>query len=406
MGYYMKLAWRNIFRNRRRTFLTGLIIAIGLAMIMFTDGMVVGMKRNMVSSGTSSFLGDAQIHRKEFQESQDTELTINKVDTILKTLQDDPAVASFTTRVASFATVSSPADINSVLLYGIDPDREKPLSKMDDQLIKGSYIKQKGEVMIGDELAERLDVGIGDRVVLTASEAATGALSQDMFEVGGIYRMHIDEMDSSMVFLPISSAQNLLGIAEGIHEIAIQFEEYTYATEHQREFSERYSVHGNIAETWPELVPQLKYIIDMADISIGLVIILVFAVIIFGIINTLFMALYERTFEFGVLRAVGTRPGMLVRIIVLEAGSLALFAVLMGIGLGTLVNLFGSLVGMDLTGVELAGTSFTSRIYTAFNLRQYTLHPAVIFGFTVLVSFYPAYHAAKMSITDALRKTM
>ncbi|RKX76351.1 MAG: hypothetical protein DRP87_12150 [Spirochaetes bacterium] len=406
MEYYLKLAWRNIFRNRRRTFLTGLIIAIGLAMIMFMDGMIVGMKNNIISSGTSSFLGDAQIHRVGFNESQDTALTINRLEELKEALLKDESISVLTERVLSFATLSSPADINSIVICGVDPRKEKFLSKMDEGLIEGSYVSKEGDIMIGDKLAERLEVESGDRVILTLSEAGSGELIQEMFRVSGIYRIHIEEMDASMAFIVLSQAQKLLGIENEIHEIAVQFKDFKYAIENEKTFEQKYSEYGNIAETWPSLIPQLKYIIDMTDISIGLLVLLVFAVIVFGIINTLFMSLYERTFEFGVLRAVGTRPGGLRKLIVFEAGSLAVYSIIIGIVIGTALNLFGSLVGMDLTGVELAGTTFTSRIYTAFKARQYILHPLLIFAFTVLVSFYPANHAAKMSITDALRKTM
>ncbi|MFW6137977.1 MAG: ABC transporter permease, partial [Spirochaetota bacterium] len=308
--------------------------------------------------------------------------------------------------VMSPGTISSPANISSIMIYGIDPVREKPLSKMDEAITRGSYVQDAGDIMIGAELAEKLHVKTGSRVVITVSKADSSELSQHMLRVKGIYRMHIDQLDASAAFLTLEQAQELLGLGEGIHEIAVSFTQFNYALEHKKEFSGRYSKYGNIAETWPLLIPQLKYIIDMNDMMMGVMVVLVFAVIIFGIINTLFMSLYERTFEFGVLRAVGTRPGGLRKLIVFEAGSLAVYAVLMGIALGTGFNMVGSVVGMDLTGVELAGATFTSRVYTSFTVRQYTLHPLLIFGFTVLVSLYPASHAARMSVTDALRKTL
>src|SRR6056297_3297765 len=118
MKFYLKMAWRNIFRNRKRTFLTGLIIGIGLASIMFTDAIVVGMKENMIKSVTSSFLGDAQIHYRGFQDSYDADKTIADRQSLVKKLNEDEAVAGITERVVSFGTISSPSDINSIILYG------------------------------------------------------------------------------------------------------------------------------------------------------------------------------------------------------------------------------------------------------------------------------------------------
>ena len=242
--------------------------------------------------------------------------------------------------------------------------------------------------------------------MLTATQAGSGELSQTLFRVGGVFRMHIGEIDSSTVFVSLESAQDMLGIGEGIHEIALRFPSARYAGEQGEKFSLEYSRFGNVAETWQQLVPQIKYVLDMTNISILITVILVFAMIVFGIINTMFMALYERTFEFGVLRAVGTRPGRLRNLIVIEAASLALYAVALGMVLGAAVTLISALTGLDLTGVEFAGATFTSRIYPVFSVRQFTMYPLLVFAFTCLVSLYPARHAGRMSVARALQRAL
>jgi ABC-type lipoprotein release transport system permease subunit len=218
--------------------------------------------------------------------------------------------------------------------------------------------------------------------------------------------MQIEDLDASAAFIPLAEAQELFGVGEDVHEIAVTFHDLQYASSHGAEFGERYGIAGNAAETWPELMPQMKRMLDLTDFSVGIVMIIVFAVIIFGIINTLFMSLYERTFEFGVLRAVGTRAKRLKTMIVFEAASLGVYSAAMGIVLGALLIYLGSVTGMNLSGVEFAGATFTEAIYTVFRPRQFILHPLLILGFTVLVSFYPARHAGRMSITDALQKTL
>src|SRR6056297_140197 len=228
MRFYLKMAWRNIFRNRKRTFLTGLIIGIGLASIMFTDAIVVGMKENMIRSVTSSFLGDAQIHREGFQEAFDSEKTVENYSELQKMLESDSNVERFTERVACFGTISSPSDINSIMLYGIDPEKEPEISKMDEAIIDGGYLnKENNGVLIGTKLAERLEVTTGDRIVLSVSNVQTGDLAQKMFRV-----------------------------KEGVHEVAVKFYDVQYASRHGAEFSAHYSIAGNKAETWPQLVPQ------------------------------------------------------------------------------------------------------------------------------------------------------
>ncbi len=407
MRFYIKMAWRNIFRNRKRTFLTGLIIGIGLASIMFTDAIVVGMKENMIRSVTSSFLGDAQIHREGFQDAFDSEETVENYSELQKMLERDPNVEHFTERVACFGTISSPSDINSIMVYGIDPEKEPQISKMDEAIIAGSYLESKdGGVLIGKKLAERLEVSIGDRIVISVTNVQTDDLAQNMFRVSGIYRMQIDEMDTSAAFIPIAQARQMIGLNGGVHEVAVSFHNVQYASRHGEAFADRYSIVGNKAEAWPQLVPQMKKMLDMTDFSVGIVLIIVFAVIVFGIINTLFMSLYERIFEFGVLRAVGTRAVSLRRLIVFEAASLAVYSIVLGLLLGALIIYIGSINGMNISGVEFAGATFTEEIKTVFRLRQFILHPLLIFIFTVVVSLYPARFAGRMSITHALQKTL
>ena len=407
MKFYLKMARRNIFRNKKRTFLTGLIIAIGLASLMFTDAVTVGMKKNMISSVTSSFLGDAQIHREGFQESLDPEKTIAEAETMLSRLKNDPAVKHYTRRVTGFGTVSSPADINSVAVYGIDPEREPAVSELDEALEHGSYFTEDGGgILLGSELAEELEAETGDRIVVSVSNARTGDLAQNLFRVAGIYSLQIEEFDASAAFIPLAKAQELFGVGGGMHEIAVTFHDRQYARAHAQKFKERYGTAGNVVETWPELVPQMKRMLELTDFSVGIVMLIVFAVIIFGIINTLFMSLYERTFEFGVLRAVGTRAGRLKTMVVFEAASLGLYSAVMGIVLGALLIYLGSVTGLNLSGVEVAGATITETLYTDFRPRQFILHPLLILAFTILVSFYPARHAGKMSITDALQKTL
>lgn len=406
LGFFIKLAWRNVFRNRRRTFLTGLIIGIGLSAMMFMDAWVQGMKENMISSTTSSFLGEAQIHRDSFQETMESEFVIAERKKIVSLLEEDETVKTFTERVVGFGTVSSPTSIESIAVYGIDPLREPGVSGFDDELVAGSYPGDGNGLMIGEDLAEELELAVGDRAVLTAPTAGSGELSQELFRVTGIYKMHIKELDSSLVLVPLPAARRLLGVGEETHEIAVVFKDSRTSRISEGGFSDAYSIFGNKAETWEQLVPEMKKVMDLTDMIIGITVVIVFAIIIFGIMNTLFMSVYERIFEFGVLRAVGTRPSTLRTLIVVEAAALALYSVALGTVLGTAFIGLGMVFGMDLSGVEFSGATFTGRIYTVFAPRQFMLHPILVFLFTVLVSLYPARFAGRMSVTKALHRSM
>jgi len=408
MGLYFRLAWRNIFRNKRRTIITAIAIGIGIASLIFTDAIMIGMQDNMIKSLTSTYMGEAQIHNKDYRETQELEKTINNPDQLTKKLKNEKIVKAFSKRVKSQGTISSPVTMKPVMINGIDPQKEKIISLIDDSIIKGKFLNRNNKrgVLIGKEMAENLEVGIGDRIVITLSEAETGELSQMMLKVTGIFDLLMDEMEKGMIFINIDVAQKLLNLKKKIHEIAIVYQDLKYSRNKTTKFTEKYSNGNNETANWPTLAPQLQMVIGMQDFSLSIVGIIIFGIVVFGIFNTLFMAIYERIFEFGVLRAIGTKAGDLRKLIIYEAAFLGLISSIIGIIFGYLLSLYVQCVGIDYSGIELAGAAFSGKLYPVMEIRQFIVHPLLIFIFTILVSIYPSIHAGKINIADALRKSL
>jgi ABC-type lipoprotein release transport system permease subunit len=408
MSLYTKLAWRNIFRNKRRTFITGTAIAIGLAALIFLDALYIGMANNLIASATASFSGEAQIHARGFLDTQDANLTIGGLDKIAGDLSRDARVRAYTERTLSPAMITSATNVNSVLLVGVQPDTEKSLSQVDDVLTEGTFFggDDPQNIIIGSRLAELLDVGLGDRLVVTVSQAGSGELSQDLFRVSGIYHFNIQDLDGGLAFVRIAKAQALLGLDHRANEIAIDFKDPGLSEEERSPFWAEYSSDGNEALGWTKLFPALKSIYQLSQIGTLIVGIILFAVVALGIINTLFMSIYERLFEFGVMRAVGTRPGGIRRLVVREAGALALLSIGLGVVLGFVLIAIVSRTGIDYKGVEFAGVTIRNLIYPVLRLRQFIIYPLSVLIFTLFVGLYPAAYAARMSITGAMRKTL
>jgi lipoprotein-releasing system permease protein len=404
---YLKLAVRNLFRNKRRSFIAGTAIGIGLAALIFTDALMVGMERNMIASATESFMGEGQIHRAGFRESFDVEKTIANRAGVLDELKHEPIVSHFSRRVMSFAMITSPANVSSVSMVGIDPDQERYLSQIDEAITSGSYFSgdDKHDLVIGSKLAEVLEVDIGDRVVLTVAQAHSGDLSQEMFRVSGIYHLNIQEIDQAMAFVRLPQAQSMLGLGEEIHEIALRFTDSKYGSDINLPFWQRYSQDGNEAVGWPVLMPELKAAFELSSFATWLIGFILFGVVALGIINTLFMSLHERMFEFGVLRAVGTRSSVMGLLIVFEAGALAILSIALGIILGAAVTGIMSRIGINYIGIEFSGVTFRKLLYPVFQVKQFVIYPIAVFVFTILVGLYPALFAAKMSPAKAMRRS-
>ncbi|MFH1893116.1 MAG: FtsX-like permease family protein [Candidatus Zixiibacteriota bacterium] len=408
MKLYLRLAIRNLFRNKRRTFITGTAIGIGLAALIWVDALMIGMEKNLIHSATASFLGDAQIHRDGFRETFEVEKTIGNLDGTLAKLDTEPIVERYTQRVMSFAMITSPANVSAISMVGIDPATEVDLSQIDEAIIEGKYIDGSNlrDILIGAKLAEILEVGLGDRVVMTATEAQTGDLAQEMFRISGIFRFRITDMDKGMVFIDLGKAQDMLGLDHGIHEIAIRFTDSEFGRDKSIPFWSNLSTDGNEAFGWADILPQMAAAFELADFSTYLVGLILFGVVALGIINTLFMSLYERMYEFGVMRAVGTRPFAIGRLIVFEAGALAVVSSLIGIILGLAVSIISGQIGIDYTGIEYSGVTFREPLYPVMEVSQYIKFPFWVFVFTTLVSFYPATFAAKLMPAKAMRKSL
>ena len=408
MWFYIKLAWRNIFRNKRRTIIASIAIAIGLAALIFSAALMDGMTNNMIQSATSSFLGEAQIHGGDFRETQEVEKTVGNPDQVVADLNQDPLVDKFTLRTLSMGMITSPANVNAVLLVGVKPETEKFLSKMDDAINRGDFFAGDSarDIVIGSKLAETLEVSLGDRVVATVAQAHSGDLSQEMFRISGIYHFDIKEMDTGMAFIRLKKAQQMLGIGNNVHQVAIKFKDMHTALLKDIPFWEKYSRFNNEAVGWTSIFPQMKAILDMTWISLVIMVVILGGVVIFGIINTLFMSLYERMFEFAVMRAVGTRPGGMRKLIILEAGALAIISIIIGIVLGVILTVIFSYTGIDYRGIEFAGTTIHELIYPDVSLWHYIVFPVGVFIFTIVVGLYPAFAAGRLRIADALRKSL
>lgn len=408
MFLLLKLSWRNILRNKRRSLITGLAIGFSLAIVIFLDAYLIGMTEQLTRSATESFMGHGQIHAEGFRSTQEVEKTIVDTPRVLAALKKETVVQSFSPRTLAISMISSPADVQSVLLSGINPEKEKRVSRLAKALIKGNFLAfpDKKQIVIGHKLAKNLEVGIGDRVVITVAQAGTGELSQEMFRVGGILFFNLRQMDENMAFIRLKQSQKLLGISDRVHEIALLFKTKDLAKETFPDFMQRYSQNGNEALHWSKLMSDLFGILELMNITMAISLLILFAIVSLTIMNTLFTSLYERLFEFAVLRSIGTRPMTMGMIILFEAACLGAVSIVIGLAIGVPLTYAVSKIGLDFVGLEFQGVSFQNLLYPRMEWYQVIVYPALFFLFTLLVAIYPAVFAAKIIPAKAMRRSM
>ena len=408
MKMLILLSFRNVLRNRRRTALTVLLIGCGLATLILYDGFVRGMREALVKEATGTFLGEAQVHRDGFRKEREIDLVVAGWPAVEKTLREDGTLAAYAPRVVAMGMISSPRNVSGVAIYGIDPERESHVSKVRRALLHGRYLTgtSETEILIGSRLAALLEVEIGDRVVLTAAQARSGDLAQELFRVSGIVQFNSRPMDQGMVFIPLAKAQRMLHLDGDVHEAALRFKKLEDADNRTLPLWKSVSAGGNEALAWRELVPQVQAILEMSSYGTLISGIILVAVISLSVINSMLMSIYERLFEFGVLKAIGTRPKEIALMILMEAMALAIISSLVGVAAGWALSGWFAMRGIDFTGMEYAGTTLTDPIRTILAPEQFILFPIFVIILTVMAGIYPAIHAARLVPSQAMRKSL
>ena len=402
----LKLAWRNLWRNRTRTWLSALVIAIGLVAMIFMDTMMVGMNTNMVKNATDSLMGHAQMHALGFRDEQDVKLTINDLDQALLQLEKHPDLKARSLRIVTQSMLSSSGGGEPVLSFGVDPEEEQLLSKFDEAIIEGEYLDSVSgqKLILGWKLAEKLELGLGDRLVLTAADAESGEMVQELFRLSGIFKTGEEKMDASMVLVARKTLQSMLKLEGRIHQIALRYSKLTQDGIPVNPLKKPDDSSKNELLLWTELMPSLYMISQMTDLSMAIMGTILFLIIALGITNTLLMGLYERMFEFGVIKSIGTTPWQAARIMLFEAVCLGFVSIIVGLILALFVTALFANYGIDYTGIEFSGVTFQEKIYPSYKWSRLVLYPFMSLGFTLLASLYPAFKLWKMLPVEALRK--
>lgn len=407
MQLFFKQATRNILRNKKRSFLTALLIAMSLMALAFTDGIMIGMSRNMIESATRLFSGDAQIHHPSFRQTNDPEFRFEQGD-IVDRLTREPEIKAATARTLSPAMVSSSASVASVQAIGINPATEKTVSKIESSVISGHYLtgESETEIMLGYLLAEKLEVDLNDRIVLSVPRLDQSDISQELFRVSGIFRFNARMMDEGMIFIPLARSQHLMGTNDDIQEIAFNFVDPQQAQNHQLALWQKYTNDGMLAQGWDKLMPALSTMLGMLDYSLIIVGLILYVIVALGVINSTFMSIYERTWEFGVIKAIGTTPMQIFQLIMFEGLILAVISALAGLILGLAINYLVAIYGIDYSQMEFSGVTIVEPVRAVIRPMQYTQLPVLVVVLTLIACIYPAIYAARLVPNKALRKSM
>ena len=417
-GRLLRLAWRNLWRNSRRTLIAMAAIGFGYAMLLFVECLMAGLRQQMVESGTDLVLSDAEVHAPSYYPDRPIHQTLGgrdgtDVSALVAAIAADPRVEAASPRVYGYGLVSATHQSAGAQLLGVVPDQEQKITVLQSRMVKGSYLTgriAKGVVM-GDKLATTIGVEVGSEIVVL-TPATDGSTGNDLYTVVGMFHTGLDAMDRDLVLMPLASLQDLLRLSPGrIHEVGIKLHDsdITAATKTAAALAVQLSKSFPVrVRAWPELAPELADYVQFNRRVTFILFLIFFLLAVMGIVNTMLMAIVSRTRELGMLLAVGMRPVQLVGLIVAEAAILAGGSLVLGGALGSPVLWYLQVHGLYLGGsrgaISLGGVVVGPLWYGRQDFTAYT-QAALGLGVTAVVSaLYPALRAARFRPTEALRK--
>ena len=404
---FVLIAARNLLRNPRRTAIMVAGAAFGILGYVFLLGFFDGFFEGMIDNSTRYVTGHIQIERPGFRRDLAPELAIEDPDTLLAELRRAPGVLAAAPRVQAQALASTAAKSEGIMLVGIDPVAERAFTFIDRTVVQGKALVPgaEREVTIGRELAEKLGLKLGEKMVVMA-QAANGELGTAAYRVGGIFATESASFDGAFAFVTLSAAQSLLALDSRVSTINLRLDDRGRTASVAEELRARFGQRGLAAAPWQELLPQLEEMVKFSRVFSNILLALLLLVVATAIMNTVFMAVTERTREFGVMMALGTSPGAVLRMVVYETVVLLVLAALVGYSSGIALVLYFGRAGIDLSGFfqgYSAIPGLTGIVYPEL-MRATVVPPGIVLLIAgVLVSLYPAAKAAQLDPSRAMR---
>ncbi len=407
---YLQLAWRNIWRNPKRTGVILTAVIIGVWSMIFLGGVMAGMYDAMVENQLAVLTGHLQIHHPEYRNDPSVVNRMARPEEVRNAINNLlPDTSGWTKRIRVNAIAQNARHSSGVTMVGVIPDREARISFIGSAITMGRFLetgRDEHGIVIGRALAEDFETGMGKKIILM-SQGIDGEIRSRAFTIVGIYQAQMAATEKTFVFVTLPAAQTMLRLENGISEIAVLLPDRKDTEQMVGKIrralpAERYEVSG-----YRELMPLITAQIELWDTFMVLWYVVVFIAMGFGLINTILMAVMERIREFGLVRSLGMRPRQIVALVVTEAVLILVIGIVIG-NLSGYVSIWAlAQNGIDLSVFSAGAERFSIPrvIYPAFHLKELVRANLVVLILGILVSLYPAIRAARITPVEALAHT-
>jgi ABC-type lipoprotein release transport system permease subunit len=402
------LALRNIWRNRRRTLLTMSAMVLSCSLLILALGVFSGMVRDMLASATEQYTGHIVVSAKGYQDDRDMYDNFAPSHKLLARVAATPGVKAVSPRLRAFGLVSHRQATYPAELLGVRPGAERRVTTLADHLVAGTYLAGDGGrgAIVGRGLAKKLGVGLGDELVFV-TQAADGSIGNDLLTVTGIFATGDAGHDNNLVLVGLPWLQRVMVLKNRVHELALRVKDPMDAAHVAGALNAKLPKSLK-AQDWGQLLPEMREAIASFDVSRFIVVLILYAATGLGILNTFFMAVMERTREFGILMAVGLGPWRVRGLVLLETLIMGLFSVVLGVGMGLGLSLYMAHKGIDLsrwiTPVTYAGGTILPRLHAVIEPSNLLVPAALLVVACLLAGILPANRAARLNPAQAIRE--
>ncbi len=397
----LKLSFRSLFRQRRRTILTMLSMIVGYLLLSLSVGLADGSYNAIIELFTSLNTGHIQIHARGYLERPGIYKTIDNTEGLLNLLKEIPEILSFTERIHGNALIFGNDTSVGASVIGINTENEKKTTKIEKSLKAGRFLKSNdfSSVIIDEKLSRVLKVDIGSELILI-SQGADGSISNDVFNIIGIISSH--DSSSFKCLMNIKAAQNFFSLENRFHEIVLRLPSQKMANAFTKKLNERLNSDKIEIHSWEEIEPEFYRAMKVDKAGNYVQMFIIGLIVGLTVMSAVLMNLLERTREYGVMLALGTRNLLLLSIILSEILLMSLISVSIGILISTPLNYLLSLKGIPIPEVSWGGMKF-SEMYSELSFTSIIIPAVVVVLIAFLVSFFPSLRIIKINIVRALR---
>jgi putative ABC transport system permease protein len=407
MGLMLRLAWRNLWRQPRRTWLTTGAMVFSNIILVFMISLQFGMYRMMIDNTLQAFTGHMQVQAPGYKDDKKMRQTVPRIESLAADLRAGLDIDTVAARAAGFALASSAERTYGIQVFGVQPGFEPRVSSIPGLVKEGRYLGDNDamEIVIGTVLGRNLQISTGDELTLLGS-GRDGSFAAAVVNVVGIFDSGIPDLDRSIAEMPLGAFQDVFSMAGGGHEIVIAAPDlFDVAAVEGQAQALLPADESLVLHDWNALQPGLQQAIQADLVGAWFMYGILVVLVAFSVLNTQLMSVLERTKEFGIVLSLGLTPGQLGRLVLLETALMGVMGFVLGILGGSLLTLWFNINGFSYPGMETMAEQFNvpGRIYPSVSLLSASLGPSIVLVGTLMAAIYPAARLHWLHPVEAMR---